>query len=167
MKSVFDILEKIDEVNFRWLEATQDLQSAKSRIEERQALSPSEYVILDQGTQQLLSDRPRQARFVRNLAVGSVRPKHLFDQNFDHDYFFELPLTRERDAPSSGRRHSARHVRYRAVPRTNRTSAPSSRAYQPKTARVERRRHCYAIKYRAAKICGKDLGKNSTSQNTA
>ena len=22
---------------------------------------------------------------------ASVRPKHLFDQNFDHDYFFELP----------------------------------------------------------------------------
>jgi hypothetical protein len=85
------------------------------------------------------SDRPRQARFVRNLAVGSVRPKHLFDQNFDHDYFFELPLTRERDAPSSGRRFTSRHVRYRAVPRTNRTSASSSRAYQPKTARVERR----------------------------
>jgi hypothetical protein len=46
MKSAFDILEKIDEVNFCWLEATQDLQSAKSRIEERQALSRSEYVIL-------------------------------------------------------------------------------------------------------------------------
>ena len=23
---------------------------------------------------------------------ASVRPIHLFDQNFDHDYFFELPL---------------------------------------------------------------------------
>jgi len=22
----------------------------------------------------------------------SVRPRHLFDQNFDHDYFFKLPL---------------------------------------------------------------------------
>jgi hypothetical protein len=53
-----------------------------------------------------------------------------FDQNFDHDYFFELPLTRERDALSSGRRLTTRHVRYRAVPRTNRTPAPSSRAYQ-------------------------------------
>src|SRR6266852_5535031 len=39
---------------------------------------------------------------------------------------------------------------YRAVPRTNRTPAPSSRAYQPKTARVERSRHCYAIKSAAA-----------------
>src|SRR4029077_5435841 len=26
------------------------------------------------------------------LRSASVRPKHLFDQNFDHDYFFELPL---------------------------------------------------------------------------
>jgi hypothetical protein len=24
--------------------------------------------------------------------VNSVRPKHLFDQNFDHDYYFKLPL---------------------------------------------------------------------------
>ncbi len=23
---------------------------------------------------------------------ASVRPRHLFDQNFDHDYFFKLPL---------------------------------------------------------------------------
>jgi hypothetical protein len=41
----------------------------------------------------------------------SVRPKHLTDQNFDHDYFFKLPLTRERDAQSSGRRFTSRHVR--------------------------------------------------------
>jgi hypothetical protein len=33
---------------------------------------------------------------------------------------------------------TVRHVRYRAVPRTNRTPATSSRAYQPKSARVER-----------------------------
>src|SRR5258708_9813079 len=31
---------------------------------------------------------------------ASVRPKHLFDPYFDHDYLFKLPLTRERDAPS-------------------------------------------------------------------
>jgi hypothetical protein len=55
MKSVFDILEKIDEVNFRWLEATQDLQSAKFRIEEREALSPGEYVIFDRRTQQIVA----------------------------------------------------------------------------------------------------------------
>ena len=78
---------------------------------------------------------------------ASVRPRYLFDQNFDHDYFFELPLTRERDALSSARCSTSHHVRYRAVPRTNRTPAPSSRAYQPKTARVERSRHCYAIKW--------------------
>jgi hypothetical protein len=75
---------------------------------------------------------PGQVRFVRNLAVGSVRPNHLFDLNFDHDWFFELPLTRERDALSSGRRFTPRHVRYRAVPRTNRTLAPSSRSLSTK-----------------------------------
>src|SRR5271155_3667306 len=44
---------------------------------------------------------------------------------------------RERDAHSSARRSSSRHVRYRAVPRTNRIPAPSSRAYQQKPTRVE------------------------------
>jgi len=34
MESFFNILEKTDEVNLRWLEAARDLQSAKSRIEE-------------------------------------------------------------------------------------------------------------------------------------
>jgi hypothetical protein len=51
----------------------------------------------------------------------SVRPIHLFDPYFDHDYFFKLPLTRERDAPSSARCFTSHHVRFRAVPRTNRT----------------------------------------------
>jgi IS30 family transposase len=35
-----------------------------------------------------------------------------------------------RDALSSGRRLTTRHVRYRAVSRTDRTPAPSSRVYQ-------------------------------------
>ncbi len=55
MKFSFDILEKMDEVNFRWLEATQDLESAKSRIEERQALLPGEYVVFDRRAQQVVA----------------------------------------------------------------------------------------------------------------
>jgi len=58
----------------------------------------------------------------------SVRPIHLFDQNFDHDYFCELPLARERDAQPSARRFSSRHVRIRAVRRANRTLASFFRA---------------------------------------
>src|SRR5580700_5786486 len=50
----------------------------------------------------------------------SVRPTHLFDPISDHDYSFKLPLEKERDAHSLGRRSTARHVRYRAVPRANR-----------------------------------------------
>ena len=56
---------------------------------------------------------------------ASVRPIHLFDQNFDHDYFFELPF-RERDAQPSGRCSTSHHVRYRAVPRTNRTPSTAN-----------------------------------------
>lgn len=55
MESSFDILEKIDELNFRWLEAARDLQSAKSRIEERQVLSPGEYVVFDRRNQQIVA----------------------------------------------------------------------------------------------------------------
>jgi lipase chaperone LimK len=54
VESSFDILEEIDESNFRWLETAQDLQSAKSRIEERQALSPGEYVVFDRRTRQIV-----------------------------------------------------------------------------------------------------------------
>src|SRR5271167_4496096 len=71
------------------------------------------------------------------LRSVSVRPTHLFDPISDHDYSFKLPLARERDAHSSARRSSSRHVRYRAVPRANRIPAPSSRAYQQKPTRVE------------------------------
>jgi hypothetical protein len=70
MKSTFDILEKIDEVNFRWLEATQDLQSANSRIEERQALSPGEYVIFDRRTQQIVDKSNSTFRW------AVFQPKH-------------------------------------------------------------------------------------------
>jgi hypothetical protein len=42
-----------------------------------------------------------------------------------------------RDAHSSARRPSSRHVRYRAVPRANRIPAPFSRAHQQKPTRVE------------------------------
>jgi hypothetical protein len=51
---------------------------------------------------------------------ASVRPRHLFDQYFDRDYFFKLPF-RERDAQSSARCSTSHHVRFRTLPRTNRT----------------------------------------------
>src|SRR5262252_5631745 len=50
----------------------------------------------------------------------SVRPRHLIDQNFDHDYFFKRPL-QGADAQSQPRCSSAHHAWFRAVPRTNRT----------------------------------------------
>jgi len=43
------------------------------------------------------STRHRRPRLVRNL---TVRPKHLSDQNFDHDYYFKLPF-QGADAQSS------------------------------------------------------------------
>ena len=37
------------------------------------------------------------------LRGTSVRPNHLSGRTFDHDYYFELPLMREREVQSSGR----------------------------------------------------------------
>jgi hypothetical protein len=81
--------------------------------------------------------------------VASVRPRHLFDQNFDHDYLFK-PLRSEWDVHSSAQASTSHHVRYRAVPRTNRTplmanthncSATSSRAVLPRNDATRRDLH--------------------------
>ncbi len=70
MESSFDILEKMDEVNFRWVEAARDLQSAKSQIEERQGLSPGEYVVFDRHAQQIV------AKFSSTLRCPLLVPKN-------------------------------------------------------------------------------------------
>jgi len=46
---------------------------------------------------------------------------HLFGHTFDHDYYFELPRKRERDAQSITRCSTAHHRLFRAGPRANRT----------------------------------------------
>ena len=50
----------------------------------------------------------------------SVRPKHLSDQNLDHDYYFKLPF-QGAGCPITRRRSTSRHARLRAFPRANRT----------------------------------------------
>ena len=50
MHSPFDILKKKPEGTFRRFETANDLESANVRIEELVALSPGEYVVLDQRT---------------------------------------------------------------------------------------------------------------------
>jgi hypothetical protein len=54
MNPPFDILKRIDSVNFEWLEAVRDLQTAEARIQELQARSPGEYVVFDPRTQQIV-----------------------------------------------------------------------------------------------------------------
>jgi hypothetical protein len=51
----FDILKKIDGVNFEWDGAVRDLQAAEARIQELQARSPGEYVVFSQRTQQIVA----------------------------------------------------------------------------------------------------------------
>jgi len=55
MELPFDILKKIDAVNFEWVEVVRDLQTAEARIQELQARSPCEYVVFSQRTQQIVA----------------------------------------------------------------------------------------------------------------
>ncbi len=55
MELPFDILQKIDVVNYEWIEVVRDLQTARARIQDLQARSPGEYVIFSQRTQQIVS----------------------------------------------------------------------------------------------------------------
>ena len=61
MESLFDILQKIDDVNFLWVEVVEGLRTAIARIEELQARTPGEYVVFDQRTQQVVAQRKSRA----------------------------------------------------------------------------------------------------------
>lgn len=54
MESLFDILKKVDAVNFKWIAVANSLQAAEARIAQLQAASPGEYVVFDQHTQQIV-----------------------------------------------------------------------------------------------------------------
>jgi hypothetical protein len=69
----FDILKKIDVVNFEWIEVVRDLQTAEARIEELQARSPGEYVIFSQRTQQIVARFNSQT--ASGVADGSENPR--------------------------------------------------------------------------------------------
>jgi hypothetical protein len=55
MEPPFDILKKIDVVNFEWIEVVRDVQIAEARIKELQARSPGERVVFSQRTQQIVA----------------------------------------------------------------------------------------------------------------
>jgi hypothetical protein len=61
VESLFDILQKIDDVNFVWIEVVEGLRTAIARIEELQARTPGEYVVFDQRTQQVVAQRKSRA----------------------------------------------------------------------------------------------------------
>jgi hypothetical protein len=67
MEAPFDILKKIDIVNFEWVEAVRDLQTAEARIQELQVRSPGEYVVFSQRTQQIVGRFNSDGGRVRDL----------------------------------------------------------------------------------------------------
>jgi len=54
MDPTFDILKRLDLVNFEWVDVVQDLPTAEARIRELQARSPGEYVVFSQLTQEIV-----------------------------------------------------------------------------------------------------------------
>jgi hypothetical protein len=55
MNPLFDILKRIDALNFEWVEVVRDLQTAEARVQELQAPSPGEYVVFSRRTQQIVA----------------------------------------------------------------------------------------------------------------
>jgi len=55
MERSFDILKKTDVVSFEWVEVVRDLQTAEARIQELRVLSPGDYVVFSQRTQQIVA----------------------------------------------------------------------------------------------------------------
>ena len=56
MELLFDILQRIGDLNFLWIEAVGDLRAAKARIVELQGRKPGEYVVFDQRTQRIVAE---------------------------------------------------------------------------------------------------------------
>jgi hypothetical protein len=50
-----DILRRERDGSFIWMEAAQDLQTAKARLEELVAAAPGEYFVFDQRTQEIVA----------------------------------------------------------------------------------------------------------------
>jgi hypothetical protein len=73
LEPFFDILKKMDVLNFEWVEVVRGLQTAEARIQELQARSPGEYVIFSQRTQQIVASF--NSRAAGEVANGSENPR--------------------------------------------------------------------------------------------
>jgi hypothetical protein len=73
MSPLFDILKRIDAVNFEWLEVVRGLQTAEAMVQELQARSPGEYVVFSQRTQQIVARFNSQTAGA--VADGSENPR--------------------------------------------------------------------------------------------
>ncbi len=73
MNPLFDILKRIDAVNFEWVEVVRELQTAEARVQELQARSPGEYVVFSQRTQQIVAGFNSQTAGA--VADGSENPR--------------------------------------------------------------------------------------------
>lgn len=68
MKTPYDLLQKQDDGSFIWLEAANNLDTAKIRLKELAVRSPGEFVVFDQKTHQMVE------RISHDVAVSSRVP---------------------------------------------------------------------------------------------
>jgi hypothetical protein len=73
LEPFFDILKKMDVLNFEWVEVVRGLQTAEARIQELQARSPGEYVVFSRRTQQIVARFNSQTAGA--VADGSENPR--------------------------------------------------------------------------------------------
>jgi hypothetical protein len=64
----FDILRRHHDGSLLWLEATADIRTAKTRLQQLSASSPGDYFVFDQASQQIVA---RSAELDGNDVYGS------------------------------------------------------------------------------------------------
>ena len=74
MKNPFDIMRVLSDDTLAWVEATDDMNAAKTRVCELLADSPGEYIVFNQDTKELVShfSAHEPARAWRQLALTGV-----------------------------------------------------------------------------------------------
>jgi hypothetical protein len=61
VEPLFDILQKIDDLNFLWIAAVGDLRTARAQVMELQRRTPGDYIVFDERTQQVVAELKSQA----------------------------------------------------------------------------------------------------------
>lgn len=70
----YDIARKENENRLRWLDSAEDLDSAKSRIQELSSFWPGEFQVLDQESHQVVAATGSESPAIQEVAI-ETRPE--------------------------------------------------------------------------------------------